>query len=93
MDKQIHRDEGALQMAEHRPGDVFQITEAHGRNGWIGSFVLAEEIRPWGIQGFVVALKTHDTQERAYIRLKWSEIEYIGRAALVPAPSADGDPK
>lgn len=83
-DLQLNRDEGAQQLAEYRPGDVFQINEQHGRLGWIGSFVLAEEIRTWGIQGFVVAIQTHDKQERAYIRLKWEEIDYIGHAKLVP---------
>ena len=69
---------------EYQRGDVFQITEKHGRKGWIGAFVLATEIKSWGIQGFVAHLKTHDEQTSAYIRLKWEEIEYIGRAPLVP---------
>lgn len=70
---------------EREVGDVFQIIEAHGRKGWIGAFVMATEIKPWGIQGFVSHVETHDEQKRAYIRLKWSEIEYIGHAPLVPA--------
>jgi len=64
--------------------DVYQINETHGRNGWIGAFVMAEEVKSWGIQGFVTVLKDHDTQARAYIRLKFDEIDYIGKAALVP---------
>src|SRR3990167_9159784 len=32
-------------MKEHKVGDVFQITEEHGRNGWIGAFVMATEIK------------------------------------------------
>lgn len=68
----------------HVAGDVFQITEAHGRQGWIGAFVLATEIKTWGIQGFVVHVQTHDEQSKAYIRLKWEEIEYIGHAVLIP---------
>lgn len=66
------------------PGDVFQITEAHGRAGWIGAFVLATEVKAWGIQGFVVDIKTHDEQARAYIRLAWGDLEYIGHAAIIP---------
>jgi hypothetical protein len=53
----------------HRPGDVFQINETHGRAGWIGAFVLATEIKSWGIQGFVHVVEKH---------------EESGRAALVP---------
>jgi hypothetical protein len=72
-------------------GDVFQITEAHGRKGWIGAFVLATEIKSFGIQGFVAHIKTHDEQTQAYIRLKWEEIEFIGHAVLMPADVSDGD--
>lgn len=84
-ENQLARDEGAIQMAEYRPGDVFQINEQHGRQGWMGAFVLATEIKRWGIQGFVVAIQTHDKQEQAYIRLPWKEIDYIGHAKLVPS--------
>ena len=65
-------------------GDVFQINERHGRRGWIGAFVTATEINVWGIQGFVHCLKTHDEYERAYIRLSWDAVCYIGGAALIP---------
>jgi len=68
----------------HKPGDVFQINEKHGRAGWVGTFVMAEKIRPWGIQGFVAVLKTHEEQQRAYIRLEWEHIDYVGHAQLVP---------
>lgn len=65
-------------------GDVFQINEKHGRIGWIGAFVLATEIKSWGIQGFVPNIETHDKQTSIYIRLKWEEIDFIGSAKLVP---------
>lgn len=65
------------------PGDVFQINETHGRLGWVGALVLATEIKSWGIQGFVSHVETHDQQNRAYIRLKWIEIDYVGHAPLV----------
>jgi hypothetical protein len=70
---------------DYSPGDVFQINEKHGRNGWIGAFVLATEIKSFGIQGFVTHIETHDAQRQAYIRLPWDEIDYIGRAPLIPA--------
>jgi hypothetical protein len=71
----------------HQPqvGDVFQINESHGRAGWIGAFVLATEIKSWGIQGFVHVVKEHEESARAYIRLNWEHIDYIGRAALIPS--------
>ena len=67
-----------------QPGDVVQINEVHGRGGWIGAFVMVEEVKAWGIQGFVHHIETHDNHGRMYIRLKWEEIEFIGKAALVP---------
>lgn len=65
-------------------GDVFQINDKHGRNGWIGAFVLATEVRSWGIQGFVAHVETHEQQVHAFIRLKWEEVDYIGHAILIP---------
>jgi hypothetical protein len=63
-------------------GDVVQINEIHGRMGWIGAFVLVTDVRDWGIVGFVHHIETHDNASRAYIRLKWDEVDYIGRAVL-----------
>ena len=74
-------------MNKHVVGDVFQIIEAHGRKGWIGAFVLATEIKPWGIQGFVACIKDHHEQTSAYIRLKWEELHFVGHALLIPQSS------
>lgn len=73
----------------HQRGDVFQINEKHGRAGWIGAFVLATEIKSWGIQGFVAHVATHEEQRRAYIRLKWEQVDYVGHAPLVPADETE----
>lgn len=72
------------EVAGYRPGDVFQINERHGRAGWIGALVMGTKIKAWGIQGFVSHVESHDKQARAYIRLKWEELDYIGRAPLIP---------
>lgn len=72
-------------------GQVFQINEKHGREGWIGAFVLATEIKDWGIQGFVHLITTHDKSARAYIRLKWEEIDFIGNAKMIPADEMPAD--
>lgn len=74
---------------DYEVGSVFQINEKHGRKGWIGAFVLATEIKPWGIQGFVAHIETHDEQRSAFIRLKWEEIEFVGMATLIPQSVAD----
>ena len=65
------------------PGDVFQINQNHGRNGWIGAFVLSTEITKWGINGFVHLIKTHNEMACAFIRLEWKEIDYVGPAVLI----------
>ena len=65
-------------------GDVFQINEKNEKTGWIGAFVLVTEIKPWGIQGFVHYIETHDKSRRMFTRLKWDEIDYVGRSCLVP---------
>jgi len=75
-------------MITYKPGDVFQINEKHGRAGWVGTFVLAEGIRSWGIQGFIHCLKTHDNFSRAYIRLPWDQLDYVGPAAIIPEEKA-----
>ena len=68
-----------------KPGAVVQIAPEHGRNGWIGAFVLVEEVKTWGIQGFVHVIETHDVNKSAYIRLKWDEIDLVCmRAPIVP---------
>jgi hypothetical protein len=74
-----------------RVGDVFQINERHGRAGWIGAFLLATEIKSWGVMGFVSTIETHDQQRRAYIRLKWDELDYIGHTNLRPADEVEGN--
>ena len=78
-------------MEKYQVGDVFQINERHGRQGWIGAFVMATEIRKWGIQGFVSHVETHDKQTRAYIRLEWYHVDYVGRAPLIPQDEVKED--
>lgn len=71
-----------------KPGDVFQVNEQHnrngGRSGWVGAFILCTEVRSWGIVGFLHCCKEHDIAAKAYIRLPFEEVEYVGHAALVP---------
>lgn len=66
------------------PGDLFQINEHHGRAGWVGCIVMSKEIHPWGIIAFVSWPDEHDKQTRAFIRLDWIDVEYVGRAFLIP---------
>lgn len=74
------------------PGSVVQIIENHGRVGWIGAFVLVEEVKTWGVIGFVNCLgETHESPPKcAYIRLKWLEIEFVGQAPLITPDIKEG---
>lgn len=77
-----------------KPGDVFQIIgAAPGREGWHGAFVMATEMKSWGIQGFVHMIDKHNESGRAYVRLKWEEIEWIGSAPLVPSDEGQEEEK
>lgn len=69
--------------------NVYQINENHGRAGWVGQFVLATEERRWGIIGFVSVIKDHETQERAYIRLKHEDVDLIGETTFIPVDYAE----
>lgn len=73
---------------EVKPGDVFQSVES--REGWRGAFVMVSEVKTWGIVGYVHVIKTHDESAKAYIRYKWDDIEYVGKAVLVPQDEAEG---
>jgi hypothetical protein len=66
------------------PGDVFQINERHKRSGWIGALLMAEEVKSWGIVGFIHVPKTDEQKASIYVRMLWEEIDYIGRAPLHP---------
>ena len=79
----FYEDEAIKKMA--KPGDVFQIVKANeDRSGWLGALVMATKIASWGIQCFVHVIDTHESSGRAYVRLKWDEIAWIGPAPMVP---------
>jgi len=67
-------------------GEVVQINENIGlyRAGWMGAFLLVEEVYSWGVQGFVHVINTHEESSRAYIRLTNEQFDLIGKAVLVP---------
>lgn len=64
-------------------GDVVQIVDE--RPGLIGAFVLVDEVKPWGVQGFVHSVTTFDESAQIWLRLTFSQITKIGHAVMVPA--------
>lgn len=66
------------------PGDIVQINEQE-RPGLIGALLLVEEVRAWGVQGFVHHVNTFNEATRIYLRLNRNQFERVGRAVLVPS--------
>lgn len=77
--------------SQYEPGDVFQINENYDPNGagWIGAFIVATEIKTWGIQGYVHLIINQKKGGHAHNRLKWDQIDFIGKARLLPEYIAD----
>lgn len=73
-------------------GDVVQITEKHGRAGWIGCLVLVTEVKSWGVMGCIHYPQTHEAAADIWIRLSFAEVERVGAAPLCPAPEAESAP-
>jgi len=73
-----------------KPRDVLQICETYPDQGYVGAFLLVEEVKAWGVQGFVHHVETRAKSGRIYLRIKWEHLEYIGTANLVPG---DFDPE
>jgi hypothetical protein len=56
--------------------DIVQIVPEHK---WAGSFAIVTEVKKWGVQGYVPI----PMEGQAYIRLKFKDIEKVGRAIFV----------
>jgi hypothetical protein len=59
--------------------DIVQINE-NGKEGWVGCLVQVDEVKNFGIQGFV----RMPLQGDAYIRLNFDQFEKVGKAILMP---------
>ena len=72
-----------MEPCELEPGDVVQINPQTAENkAFAGCMLTVTDPKPWGCPGYVQALgETRDTQGgRAFIRLRWDEMEFVGRA-------------
>lgn len=63
-------------------GDVVQIVDT-SRVGLTGAFVLVDEVKSWGVQGFVHQVESFDEAKQIWLRLNWYQIERVGQAAMV----------
>jgi hypothetical protein len=58
------------------PGTVLQISPHADVNKYLlGCLMVAEEIRSWGVQGYV-----QQAEGRAYVRVGWADLAWIGQA-------------
>ena len=64
--------------------DIVQITNPS--HHWYPCLIVVSEVKSWGVQGYTV-MPTNDDQPngQAYIRLKSSDYERVGRAVVVSA--------
>ena len=58
---------------------VVQINENFSNSGWVGCLVQVDEVKSFGVQGWVQI----PNQGPAYIRLNWEDFEYIGEAVMI----------
>jgi hypothetical protein len=65
------------------PGDIVQIAAETANPAFAFCLMVVEEVKPWGVQGYVQALGTRDGQGgMAYYRASWDEIEATGGKAV-----------
>lgn len=75
--------EPAEDAPELAPGDIVQITDE--RPGLVGALLMVEEVKTWGVQGFIHHVASFQESSRIYLRLEHNRFERIGRAVMVPA--------
>lgn len=57
---------------------IVQVNQ-NGKDSWVGCLIQVSEVKSWGVQGYVQL----PNFERAYTRLTWDMIDYIGEAVMI----------
>ncbi len=72
-------------------GDVVQISPTTLKDGFFaGCFMMVTEPKSWGAQGFIAIPGNRGTNPKeAYYRVKWDDMEYVGRAEFIPSYPED----
>lgn len=74
---------------ELKKGDIVQIGPIED-SFFTGCFMMVTEPKSWGAQGFVSMPGERGTiPKRAYTRVKFEDMEYVGTAAFVPTDLDD----
>lgn len=80
--------------SEYKVGDIFQFSPQ--RENLPAQFIVATEIRSWGVQGYIL-LEFPDEgvlvryNGRAFIRAKYEEIEKVGSVAWLSKDAENFD--
>lgn len=75
--------------SEYEKGDVVQLNEKTGNAMLRYCFMIVTEPKSFGAQGFVQCTgENGDTGGQAYYRAKFEEMDYIGKAVLMPESDA-----
>ncbi len=70
-------------------GDVVQISPTL-EGCFKACFMMVTEPKGWGAQGFVSIPHSRDVLPGcAYFRCKWEDMEFVGKAAWVPAATEE----
>lgn len=64
-----------------------QITDE--RPGLLGAFLLVDEVKAWGVQGFIHSVQSFDASAQIWLRLSHGKFERVGRAAITPEEPTD----
>jgi hypothetical protein len=73
-------------------GDVVQLNEKAVNPMFHYCFMTITEPKSWGAQGFVQSLGSNgEPGGRAYYRAKFEEMEYVGKAVLLPSDEIEED--
>lgn len=65
--------------------DIVQIVDS--THVWFPCLLIVSEVKSWGIQGFCLIPTSNDGSESpgsAYLRVKFDQIEKVGRAVVAP---------
>ena len=74
-----------------KEGDILQISPIHPK--FPGFFLIVTEPKSWGAQGFLVSSRNFEAVKfkgRAFLRVKFEEVEYCGKVYWIEKENEDG---
>lgn len=80
----IHK-EAKMDTQKLEVGDILQISPTYDRFG--GMLLVVTDPKEWGAQGYLMACYNFDAvryAEKAYLRVKFEDMEYVGRLKWMP---------